>query len=183
MWPRSKKVRISNSRIGFCLEFLHVLPVSVWAPCRFCRLFSHNVTVADKCMQPIMVFCTHLTAHTAFDTSITQPVENKGCMHFSAGSKSLLPWRAHIPYCYFMTLYGGKLLHVQRCALLNGLQVWMWGWMVVCLLQPETPTEYRMSIEWRDFFYLIFFFISVSLYCVGHLKQCTFKIGAHVQYL
>lgn len=104
-------------------------------------LFSHNVTVADKCMQPIIVFCVHLTAHTAFDTSITQPEESWACP-FAAGSKSPLRWRALVPCCCFMALYGGKLLHVQRRARLNGLDA--------CLPPAArdtdwVPDEHRMA--------------------------------------
>lgn len=95
----------------------------------------------------VMVFCTHPTAHTAFDTSITQPVESWGCMPFSAGSKSLLQWRAHIPCCYFMTLYGGDLLHVQRRARRTGPQVWWWGRMV-CLLPEASDTHWLQHELW-----------------------------------
>lgn len=105
------------------------------------RHFSHNVTVADKCMRGIIVFCTHLTAHTAGDTSISQPAEGEGCIPSRSRFKVTVAVKSFtIPHCHFKTRYGGKLLHVQGRARLSGLDG--------CSLpqQPGTQTECRMSI-------------------------------------
>lgn len=135
-----------NPRIGFYLQHFCVPTVSVWVTCRFSG-FSLAMSLLQMQMHAThnSILYTRGCTHTAFDTSITQPVESEGCTPFAAGSKSLLQWREQ---CTSPVVISWHFM-AESCCMSSDVHVQM-VWIVVRPQQHETPTECRMRIEWRD---------------------------------
>lgn len=97
----------------------------------------------------VMVFCTHLTAHRGFDTSITQPVEFGLHAFLSRLKVTAAVKSAHPLLLFYDTLWWGAAVCPDTCTCKwsSGMSV-----IVVCPQQPEIPPECRTSIGRLGFF-------------------------------